>query len=289
MNKVKIIEYKDKLYPQKLLNIKDFPKKIYALGNIELLNKKSITIIGSRDCTEYGYNQAIYFSNEISKQNICIVSGLAKGIDTAAHLGSKNEIGRTIAVLGGGFNNISPEENEELFYSILKNDGCIISEYEPSVVAESKNFPKRNRIVSGLSEGTLVVEAKYRSGSKITAKYAQKQEKPVFCIPGNIDSKNAIGTAMLIQNGAKLVLTPQEILDYIGIKSEISIKKEVKTKIKIPKEYKEIYKILSNIPININEISRKSNKNIIEVSSVLTMLEINGAIKQVGINEFVKI
>ena len=94
---------------------------------------------------------------------------------------------------------------------------------------------------------------------------------------------------MLIQNGAKLVLTPQEILDYIGIKSEISIKKEVKTKIKIPKEYKEIYKILSNIPININEISRKSNKNIIEVSSVLTMLEINGAIKQVGINEFVKI
>ena len=270
MNKVKIIEYKDKLYPQKLLNIKDFPKKIYALGNIELLNKKSITIIGSRDCTEYGYNQAIYFSKEISKQNICIVSGLAKGIDTAAHLGSKNETGRTIAVLGGGFNNIFPEENEELFHSILKNDGCIISEYEPSVIPESKNFPKRNRIVSGLSEGTLVVEAKYRSGSKITAKYAQKQGKPVFCIPGNIDSKNAI-------------------LDYIGIKSEISIKKEVKTKIKIPKEYKEIYKILSNIPTNINEISRKSNKNIIEVSSVLTMLEINGAIKQVGINEFVKI
>lgn len=288
MSKIKIIEYTDKLYPQKLLNIKDFPKIIYVLGNTKLLNEKAITIIGSRDCTKYGYNQAMYFSKEISKQNICIVSGLAKGIDTAAHIGAKNEIGKTIAVLGGGFNNIFPEENEELFYSILQNDGCIISEYEPNAIAESKNFPKRNRIVSGLSDGTLVVEAKYRSGSKITAKYAQKQGKPIFCIPGNIDSKTAIGTAMLIQNGAKLVLSPQEILDYIGIKTEIQNKTKVKSKIKIPKEYKDIYKILSNIPININEISKKSNKTIMEVSSILTMLEIKGVIKQIGINEFVK-
>lgn len=288
MSKIKIIEYTDKLYPQKLLNIKDFPKRIYVLGNTKLLNEKAITIIGSRDCTKYGYNQAMYFSKEISKKNICIVSGLARGIDTAAHIGAKNEIGKTIAVLGGGFNNIFPEENEELFYSILQNDGCIISEYEPNTIAENKNFPKRNRIVSGLSDGTLVVEAKYRSGSKITAKYAQKQGKPVFCIPGNIDSKTAIGTAMLIQNGAKLVLSPQEILDYIGIKTEIQNKTKVKSKIKIPKEYKDIYKILSNIPININEISKKSNKTIMEVSSILTMLEIKGVIKQIGINEFVK-
>ena len=119
MKEIKIIKKDDKDYPNKLLKIKDAPDQLYVLGDVSLLNKKSLAIIGSRDCTEYGYRQAIRFSKEVAQQDICIVSGMAIGIDSAAHIGAKSECGKTVAVLGGGFNNIFPKENEELFYEIL--------------------------------------------------------------------------------------------------------------------------------------------------------------------------
>lgn len=192
MEDIKIIKKEDKLYPKKLLNISNTPKQLYVLGNVNLLNKTSIAIIGSRKCTEYGNIQAINLSKVLAKNDICIISGMAIGIDTAAHIGAKEEIGKTIAVLGSGFKHIFPEENIELFYDILENDGCIITEYPPETEVQSKNFPVRNRIISGMSCGVLVVEAKEKSGSMITAKLAQKQNKKLYCIPGNIDNKYAI-------------------------------------------------------------------------------------------------
>lgn len=289
MKEIKIIKKDDKLYPENLLKIKKPPKQLYVIGDERLLNKKSLAIIGSRNCTEYGYNQAIRFSKEIAKQDICIVSGMAIGIDSAAHLGAKSEIGKTIAVLGGGFNNIFPKENEDLFYEILESGGCIVSEYAPDVEADNKNFPSRNRIVSGLSEGLLVVEARYRSGTSITAKFAKEQGKKIFCIPSNVDSTTGYGTGILVQEGAKLVLSPQDILKDFGINSieEANIQKE--HKVKIDREYRTVYETLSNIPINTNEICKRTKKNIGEVNVILTMLELQGVIKQIGANEFIKI
>lgn len=285
---MKIIKKEDEEYPKKLLDINKSPECLYVLGDETLLNKKSIAIVGSRDCTEYGYKQSKKFAQELSKKNVCIVSGMAIGIDTAAHIGSKDNIGKTIAILGGGFNDISPRENEELFYEILNSGGCIVSEYEPNTKTINKNFPKRNRIISGLSEGVLVVEAKYRSGARITARYAKEQGKKVYCIPSNIESKTGYGTGILLQNGAKIVLSPNDILKDLNI-SSISEIKENKDTIKISKEYKVVYDVISKIPININEICRKSNKNICDVNAILTMLELQGLVKQTSIGEFIKV
>ena len=287
MNNFKIIKKEDKDYPKKLLKINNAPEQLYVLGDESLLNKKSIAIIGSRDCTMYGYEQAKKFAKNLAKENICIVSGMAVGIDSAAHIGAKGEIGKTIAVLGSGFNNIFPEENEELFYEILQQGGCIITEYAPDIKPAYNNFPSRNRIVSGLSEGVLVVEARHRSGTSITAKFAKKQEKKIFCIPSNLDATTGVGTGKLIQDGAKLVLSPNDILLELGIAEE---KEEFieEPQIEVNKEYIDVYEVLSKIPINVNEICKKINKSIVEVNTTLTMLELEGLVKQVGINEFVK-
>ena len=288
MKEIKIIKKGDKGYPEKLLKIKDPPEQLYVLGDERLLNKKSIAIIGSRDCTMYGYEQAKRFAKELAKENICVVSGMAIGIDSAAHIGAKGEIGKTIAVLGSGFNHIFPEENKELFYEILEQGGCIITEYAPDVEPVSENFPTRNRIVSGLSEGVLVVEARHRSGTSITAKFARKQGKKIFCIPSNLDATTGVGTGKLIQEGAKLVLSPNDILLDFGIAEE---KEEIveELEIEVSEEYAEVYKVLSKIPINVNEICKKTNKSIVEVNTTLTMLELDGIVKQVGVNEFVKV
>ncbi len=287
MKEIKIINKEDKDYPQKLLQIKNPPKQLYVLGDESLLNKQSIAIVGSRDCTQYGHEQAKRFAKELAKENICIVSGMAIGIDGAAHIGAKGEIGKTIAVLGCGFNHIFPEENEDLFYEILEEGGCIISEYEPDVEPNSKYFPIRNRIVSGLSDGVLVVEAKKKSGSGITARLAKEQNKKVYCIPSNIDSKNGIGTGMLIQSGAKLVLTPEDILVDLGknvTKNEIVEEVHVE----VEEQYKEVYETLTRVPLNVNEICKRTRKNIIEVNTTLTMLELQGLVRQVGANEFIR-
>lgn len=288
MKKIKIIKKEDKEYPEKLLKIKDTPEQLYVLGDESLLNKKSIAIIGSRDCTQYGYEQAKKFAKELAQENICIVSGMAIGIDSAAHIGAKGQIGKTIAVLGSGFDYIFPEENKELFDEILKQGGCIITEYAPDVEPTYDNFPSRNRIVSGLSEGILVVEAKHRSGTSITAKFAKQQGKKIFCIPSNLDTTTGVGTGRLIQEGAKLVLSPNDILLELGITEEEKEYTE-ETENKVNEEYREVYSVLTKIPINVNEICKRTNKNIVEVNTTLTMLELESLVKQVGVNEFVKV
>lgn len=268
-------------------------------GDIELLNKdKMIGIIGSRDCTEYGRNQATFFARELSKKGYCIVSGMAIGTDTAAHIGAVSNIGRTIAVLGCGLNKIYPKENEWLFHKIIQNSGCIITEYEPNVEANKDTFPARNRIVSGLSNIILVVEAEHRSGTTITAGYAKEQGKIICCLPSNIDSKCGVGTNYLIQQGANLITTPSEIIELIKGNSQFYIKKRVNNKIKsdkeeiellvreIPMEYKFIYDIIEKQQLHINEICKLSKKNITEVTGILTMLELEEFVEQLPGNIF---
>lgn len=280
MKGIKLIESTDLEYPNKLLEIKEYPKELYVIGNEKLLCKKAIGIVGARESTGYGEKCARSFAREISKANICIVSGMAIGIDTAAHEGAIREKGSTIAVLGCGFNKIYPKENIDLFNDILKKGGCIISEYSPNTEANLSTFPKRNRIISGLSNGILVVEAMHRSGSLITAKYAKEQNKKIFCIPGNIDIKTSVGTNRLIQNGAKLVTTPRNILEELEDK--------VKEK-RIEKEYQEIYNYLTDIPININVIAKNCNLNISELTQKLLIMEIKGYAKSMPGNEYVRL
>ena len=220
-----------------------------------------------------------YVAREISKENICVVSGMAVGIDTAAHEGAIREKGSTIAVLGCGFNNIYPKENTDLFNDILKKGGCAISEYSPNTKADLSKFPKRNRIISGLAKGILVVEAIYRSGSLITAKYAKKQNKKIFCIPSNIDEKTSVGTNRLIQNGAKLVIKAQDILDEIKNKIEEEIEEE----------YVEIYNCLTYMPTNINIIAKKCNLEISKLTQNLLMMELKGYAKSIPGNEYVRL
>ena len=285
---MKIIKCTDKEYPQRLLKIKDYPKQLYVEGNIELLNKNSIAIVGSRLHSKYGEEYATIFANELSKNGITVISGLAKGIDTIAHKESKDYLGNTIAVIGSGFNHIYPKENEKLFKEIIEGNGCIISEYEPNQEIDNTKFPERNRIISGIALGVLVIEAKFRSGSEITATYAMKQGKKVFCIPRNIGEKNGVGTNNLIKKGAKLVTSPNEIMDEL----EINYNKEENIEIEhkeVKEEYLKVYNYIENIPININELIKKCGLNISEINRILTMLELEGNIKTLPGNEYVRI
>ena len=182
-HEIELINIKDKEYPEKLKNIDNAPICLYTLGNKKLLNQKSIAVVGSRVCSEYGKTISLGFSYLLAKNNVTVVSGLAKGVDSAAHIGTLQAKGQTIAVIGTGIDLIYPKENKNLMKSIIENDGLIVSEYPLGTEPNKVNFPRRNRIISGLSDGVLVVEARERSGALITVNYALEQGKNIYVVP----------------------------------------------------------------------------------------------------------
>ena len=290
---MKIITIEDKNYPEQLKIISKPPKKIYALGDEKILQEKSIAIIGSRNCTPYGELEAFKFSEELTKQGLVITSGMAVGIDSYAHKGCISQNGKTIAVLGSGFNHLYPKENTELFKRILDTGGAVISEYAPSVEPSSDKFRQRNRIVSGLSIATLIIEAEYRSGTTITARYAREQGKPVFCIPNSIENRKGIGTNELLKNGALLATNIEDILSKCNLSKKLNTKKEFESessiKLKIDKKYKYIYDVLEKQPLTTNEISKRLKISINELNSKLLLMEIEGLAKRVAGNSYIKI
>lgn len=211
-NKIEIINYKDSRYPTKLKYITNKPIVLYMKGDISNLNNESVAIVGSRNCTLYGKKNASFFSYELAKRNVNIVSGLAKGIDAVAHFNTIKAKGKTIAVIGNGMDNIYPKENLKLAEKILENNGLIISEYIIGTKPEKQNFPKRNRIISGISDAVIVVEASEKSGALITANYGIEQGKEVWAIPGNINSYTSIGTNNLIKDGANVLTNIRDIV-----------------------------------------------------------------------------
>ena len=248
-NNIDIIHICEKSYPQALKQIYDAPVSLYIRGNKEILNGKNIGIVGCRECTDYGKKAAKYFAYNLSKEkSVNIVSGLAKGVDSYAHWGSvganiecestkncgnkqescgkinnncgkinddcgklKNDCGKTIAILGNGLDMIYPKENIELANEIIRHGGAIISEYPCGTKPDKMNFPARNRIISGLSKGIIVIEAKEKSGTLITVDFALEQGRDVFVVPGNINSINSVGTNDLIKQGAKMVTSYEDI------------------------------------------------------------------------------
>ena len=212
-NNIDIISIEDVEYPLKLVSIYNPHICLYIKGNKEIFKEKSIGIIGFRECTQYGKEIAQKFSYNLAKNKINIVSGLARGIDSEAHLGATYAKGWTTAVLGNGLDTVYPKENYYLVDKILRNDGAIISEYPIGAKPEKMNFPARNRIISGISDGLLVVEAKKKSGTLITVDFALEQGRDVFLVPGNINSLNSEGTNDLIKQGGRLVTCYEDILE----------------------------------------------------------------------------
>ena len=288
------IDINNDLYPVSLKKIKNPPSTLYVQGNTNLLNSKSIAIVGSRSASNNGMIIAKQFAEQLSKSGITIVSGLAIGIDTIAHTYSYQNKGKTIAVLGCGFNNLFPQENLELYNNILANNGLIVSEYPPDEVATSNHFRDRNRIISGLSSGVLIIEASCKSGTGITASRAKEQGKKIFAIPHEIWDIHGKGTNRLIKNGAMLVTCTNDILkelDFKNIELKYPVFKLAQTKKSSirPKrivsfsdeKQAKIYSLLSNLPTSINELVLKSGYSITEISSSLFLLELNDYIKKV--------
>lgn len=212
-HQIKMVNICDKEYPDKLRNIYDPPVTLFVKGDAKVLNSNSIAIIGCRECSKYGENVSIKFAYELAKENISIISGMARGIDSAAHIGALRAKGKTIAVLGSGLDRIYPKENLMLHNEIVANGGAVVTEYVIGTNAVKMNFPARNRIISGLSNGIVVVEAKEKSGTLITVDFALEQGKDIFVIPGNITSSNSVGTNELIKQGARCVVDAKDILE----------------------------------------------------------------------------
>lgn len=261
-------------YLEELRKIENPPKQLWIEGKEEILQRKKIAIVGSRCCSEYGRKMASKFARELSQKGICIVSGLAKGIDAVAHQSAMQEKGGTIAILGSGMHCIYPKENKGLFQEIVEQ-GLVISEYEPDTEANSKFFPERNRIVSGMCLGTLVIEAAYRSGTSITVALTRKQKKPVFCIPNQLEERNGVGTNQFLKQGAKLITSVEDIMQEIGEKEE---KKEEEEENEIKEEYREIYEMIKNETMTRDSFYARMPEQIINIEYLLTMMEIEGII-----------
>jgi DNA processing protein len=268
----------DERYPKLLRQIYDPPFIIYYLGEIENLSRKSISIVGSRKYTHYGQSVAYKFAHDLAESGLCIISGLALGIDAIVHKAAVSAEGTTIGVLACGIDQIYPESNRQLAEQILKTSGTIISEQSPGSRPLKQNFPSRNRIISGLSLGTLVIEAAESSGSLITAAAAIEQNREVFAIPGNIDSKNSVGTNNLIKLGARPVTAVSDILEIFNLEARKPTLKNY--------NYNEwerlIIQTLEKGALHIDKICQTSKLDIALISENLTLLELKGVIRHLG-------
>lgn len=282
---MKIIDIDSTDFPNTLRCIPNPPEKLYCEGDISLLKSKCFAIVGSRHCTDYGKKVTLEFAENLTKAGLTIVSGMAIGTDTFAHTGSLNSGGKTIAVLGSGFNYIFPACNKKLYHQIINNSGLIVSEYPPDTMWKSEYFLARNRIVSGLSIGTLVIEAAYRSGTSVTARLTKEQCRKLFCIPSNIYSSHGVGTNNLIREGAILTTSASDIFcEYNFLEKFIDKNQEIPSvkasNICVPEEYKPIYNLVLKNAISVDLIAKRLNLSINKVNSALLIMELNGYVKK---------
>ncbi len=283
---INVLTIKDREYPDNLRNIYDPPVVLYVKGSLSGC-KNRIAIVGSRRPSSYGLKVAEKLAYELSGFGLTVVSGLASGIDGAAHSGALRNNGKTIAVLGCGIDIVYPRENRRLYEKITET-GAVISEYIPGVQPLQYHFPARNRIISGLSYGTVVVEAGEKSGSLITVNYALNQGREVFAVPGNINNINSMGTNRLIGEGAKIVTSVYDIIEELKIFIEIddlnlkkSIKDSFNTKlIDMSRDEKIILEQLLKEPLYIDMLMEKTGFDIKELNSLLVIMEMKGIIEQ---------
>ena len=274
-----IITFWDDDYPLLLKNIYSPPLILYILGDVGFLNNNIIAIVGTRTPSDYGKIHTEKFATELSKAGIVIASGMARGIDSIAHNSALNSGGKTIAIIGSGLDIIYPPENRSLFNRIKEN-GCIISEYPLGTKPDAPNFPKRNRIISGISLGTLVMETRTNGGAIQTAGHALTQNREVFALPGNITSPQSEGTNQLIKRSeAKLVQNVEDILIELNITSENSVTRNL-SNIELSLFEENILDKLSAEPIHVDDLAEISSIPVSECLVYLLQLEFKGLVKQ---------
>ena len=289
-NQVRLLTFKDEAYPENLESIYDPPPFLFIRGETGEDDKNAIAIVGSRAASLYGKQIAEKIGRELAKRGITIISGLAWGIDSIGHLSALEENSRTIAVFGSGLDVIYPPQNGKLVERIIQN-GAIISEFFLGTKPEKQNFPRRNRLISGLSLGVVIIEAGPKSGALLTAKHALDQNREVFAVPGNIGAKTSEGTNQLIKEGAKLVTKVEDILEEL--KMITTLQQKEKNKIKkdlsqLSEVEKKIYNLITNEPHHIDKIAQDISMPTSQALSTLLSLELKGFIKQLSGKMFVR-
>lgn len=285
-NEVDVLPYYASDYPKWLTRIDHFPPILFIRGSIIPRDEHSVAVIGTRGATVYGKEIARNFAAEFALAGVTVVSGMARGIDTEAHRGALHNGGRTIAVLGCGVDICYPPENKKLMTEIA-GSGAVISEFDLGTPPLAHNFPRRNRIVSGLAKAVVAIEAKEKSGVMNTVKWALEQSKDVLAVPGNIFAKTSSGTNRLIKDGAVPVTSPEEVLDYLGMKH--TRRERAVREITLDEKESIIWEALSYEPVNLDALADKVNQPTRNILSVLLSLEIKGCVKQLPGMSFVKI
>jgi DNA processing protein len=283
---VRVITYREDSYPARLKEIYDYPPLLYVRGSLEVGDEWCLAVVGTRRATGYGRQVTEEIVTELARNKITVVSGLARGIDTVAHKSALDAGGRSIAVLASGVDIIYPAENSGLANNLMEN-GALVSEYPLGCRPRPENFPRRNRILSGLSLGVLVVEAGQGSGALITANLALEQNREVFAIPGSILSPGSKGTNHLIQEGAKLVTDCSDILEELNL---TTVARQLEMKTVLPDAGSDEALLLTKMGTessHIDQICRSSGLPVATVSSLLTMMELKGLVRQTGAMNYV--
>ncbi len=287
---IEILTYWDDAYPARLKQIYDPPVFLFCKGQLELLTKPLFAVVGTRLPTSYGRMITQRFSAELAKAGFSIISGFARGVDTLAHQTALKEGSGTIAVLGNGLDQIYPPENKKLFDRMVQ-EGLFVTEYHLGTKPDAGNFPKRNRIISGMSSGVLVTEAGAKSGALLTAMYANDQNREVFAVPGSIQSANSAGTNRLIQSGAKLVQTVDDILNELEgqLSLPLSTEKETRPAPALDGMYKKVFDVLDSEPLHVDQIALRTELTPAETLNALLTLELGGLIRQMAGKMFIRL
>lgn len=287
-NDIKLLTLNDRAYPEGLKHLPDAPPVLYVKGEIRETDRYAVSVVGSRSATNYGMLVTERMSYKLASCGLTIVSGMARGIDSASHRGALKAKGRTIAVLGSGLDVPYPAENRGLMKAIAAS-GAVISEFPLGTLPEKGNFPRRNRIISALSLGLVVVEATVDSGSLITVGYALEQGKEVFAVPGNITSRNSKGTNDLIKKGAKLVESAEEVIEELGPQIKGILREQKRSPRSLPElneDERLIYNCLGDEPKHIDTITRETKISTGKALSILLGLELKGIVRQMDGKRF---
>ena len=283
---VQVLTWDDDEYPDNLRQIDAPPPVIYVRGTLSEVDAWSVGIVGTRRATPYGREVARTIASELARAGVTVISGLALGIDAVAHKAALDAGGRTIAVLGSGVDQLYPATNEPLGLRMIEQ-GAVVSEYALGVRPEARNFPPRNRIISGLSKGVVVVEANQRSGALITATFAVEQGRDVFAVPGSILNPSSAGCNHLIQQGAMPFLKVEDVLEQLDL-TRLTERQEARKAVTADPMESALLMHLSSAPQYIDDIVRQADIPSSQVSSLLTVMELKGLVRQVGTHIYVR-
>ena len=284
----RVANWNDPIYPPRLKEIDDPPPVLYIRGELLPEDERSVAVVGTRKASAYGREVAGSLSHDLAKNGVTVISGLARGIDSISHQAALEAGGRTIAVFGSGLDVIYPAENAGLARR-MESSGALVSEHPLGAKPDARNFPRRNRIISGMTLGTLVIEAPETSGAMITVRWALEQNREVFCVPGSIFSPASKGTNSLIQQGAKLVMRCEDILEELNL-TVVSHQIEMRSILEPDGDHEsDLLTHISHEPIHIDEIRRLAQLPISSVSSALALMELKGLVKQVGGMHYVRV